>query len=322
MPQIRRPVRILFGALPVALLVVAVWRLSPFEPLPAGIAAPLAAVVLMNFAIYQPLRVARWRVALAEAPRFTECWAAMLEGQVAGLSIGLGAADLVRSARLRPGAERLARDLGSTLAERATEYATLSALLLAASIAGAAPAAAGAAGAGFLCVYAAALVFGRPIAAGLSRWPRLSSGLSAGLDATTPARLVAVAALSLAGWAVEATLIAISLAAFDLTADPATIVLVLLGINAAIAIPAAPANIGMFEAGVVAALASRGVDPSPALAFAMAYHAIHAVPVAIAGTALLIARRPRPPGARGQPQRQGREPTANGAIARSNTPSE
>jgi uncharacterized membrane protein YbhN (UPF0104 family) len=66
--------------------------------------------------------------------------------------------------------------------------------------------------------------------------------------------------------------------------------LVLLGVNLAITIPGPPVNMGTFEAGVAGALMARGIGSAPALAFALSYHFMMAVPVILIGATIFLLR--------------------------------
>lgn len=65
---------------------------------------------------------------------------------------------------------------------------------------------------------------------------------------------------------------------------------VLVGINSAIAIPGPPANLGTFEVGAAAALMLQGVDQTSALAFALVFHMLHVIPVALVSTIVYLVR--------------------------------
>ena len=75
-----------------------------------------------------------------------------------------------------------------------------------------------------------------------------------------------MAALSLLGWASEIVMLVLFQGAFHLEPSFRTALLTLVGINAAIAIPAVPGNFGTFEAGVDAwrwsCAARRATSPS------------------------------------------------------------
>jgi uncharacterized membrane protein YbhN (UPF0104 family) len=68
-------------------------------------------------------------------------------------------------------------------------------------------------------------------------------------------------------------------------------VAVLAAINVAIAIPAAPGNLGTFEAGAAFGLLVCGVPTDAALAFALLYRVIQWAPVTIAGGLVAWLRR-------------------------------
>lgn len=59
------------------------------------------------------------------------------------------------------------------------------------------------------------------------------------------------------------------------------------GVNLAIAIPAAPAQLGVLEAGAVLVLRALGASDERALAIALVYHAAHVVPTLLAGLVAL-----------------------------------
>jgi hypothetical protein len=73
------------------------------------------------------------------------------------------------------------------------------------------------------------------------------------------------------------------LAALRIPLPAAASLLVLVGVTVVLALASAPAGIGSLEVGAVAALRLLGVDDARALAFALVYHAIQAVPVTLLG---------------------------------------
>ena len=90
------------------------------------------------------------------------------------------------------------------------------------------------------------------------------------------------------GWAfvshvVDAAAILLCLAALHIELPAASSLLVLVGVTLVLALPSAPAGIGSLEVGAVAALRLLGVDGERALAFALVYHAMQAVPVTLLG---------------------------------------
>ena len=123
--------------------------------------------------------------------------------------------------------------------------------------------------------------------------------LSSGLQASTPRRVTAMAALSLLGWASELVMLVLFQGAFHLAPSVRTALLTLVGINAAIAIPALPGNFGTFEAGVTMALVMCGAPRDVAVSYALTYHLSHVIPVALVATGVYLSaaggtgRRPR-----------------------------
>lgn len=87
---------------------------------------------------------------------------------------------------------------------------------------------------------------------------------------------------------VDACMIGACLAAVGLHLPPGAWLLVLIAVNGAIAFPSTPGQVGVLEAGAVAALASLQVDPGAALAAALLYHASHLVPVTLLGLVELL----------------------------------
>src|SRR5439155_26623636 len=81
------------------------------------------------------------------------------------------------------------------------------------------------------------------------------------------------------------------LAAVGLDASFFPALLILLFINFAIAAPSTPAQIGAFEAGGVFALGMLGAPTEKALAFALLYHFMQAIPVTLAGMEALLVWR-------------------------------
>jgi uncharacterized protein (TIRG00374 family) len=76
-------------------------------------------------------------------------------------------------------------------------------------------------------------------------------------------------------------MIALCIVSVGLNVEPGVWLLVYLAVNAAIAVPITPGQIGVLEAGAVLALSAAGVKRSEALAFALIYHAVHVVPAAV-----------------------------------------
>ena len=263
----------------------------------------MAAAILLNFCVSLPLKAARWRLALIEPPPFRQVLAATIEGLLANAAIGFGSGDLVRAARLRPAdrtdearlprseaISQLAIDYGCTWAERGAEALALAILVfVTALLTNLGKVALGVSVAGMLG-YAALLTTGRHLVPRLGRWPRVARALSSGLQASTPRRVAAMAALSLVGWASELVMLVLFQGAFHLVPSFRAALLTLVGINAAIAIPTLPGNFGTFEAGVTMALVMCGAPRDVAVSYALTYHLTHVIPVAVVATAVYLYR--------------------------------
>jgi uncharacterized protein (TIRG00374 family) len=118
---------------------------------------------------------------------------------------------------------------------------------------------------------------------------RTAPGFRALSQPGVPARALL---LSLLAWTCETAMIVLVARAMGLQVSTPLAVVVLLGINLAMALPSTPASAGPFEGATVAVLMLAGVGKGPALAFALFYHAIQVIPVTVAGVAvLLLAKR-------------------------------
>jgi hypothetical protein len=254
--------------------------------------APWAVVgtILLNFAVYLPLKAARWRVALTDPPPFRQVLAATLEGLLANAAIGFGSGDLVRAARVRLDGARLAVDYACIWAERGAEVLALAVLIfVTALVTKLSPLALGLSGltvAGYFSLLGA----GRFLLPRLERWPRARQALSSGLRASTPRRVSAMVALSLLGWASELVMLMLFQSAFHIPPSFRTALLTLVGINAAIVIPTLPGNFGTFEAGATVALVMCAVSRDVAVSYALSYHLTHVLPVAVVATTVYLVR--------------------------------
>jgi uncharacterized membrane protein YbhN (UPF0104 family) len=95
---------------------------------------------------------------------------------------------------------------------------------------------------------------------------------------------------SLAAWSCEIAMIILCARAIDLHVPLVLAVVVLLGINLAMAVPALPANAGTFESAAAVVLVFARVAKPKAVAFALLYHLVQVVPVTLAGLGLLARR--------------------------------
>jgi uncharacterized membrane protein YbhN (UPF0104 family) len=280
--------------LPLCLLVLVVWREKPWT-VSLSASAPWAVVasILVNFAVFLPLKAARWKVALIDPPPYRQVLAATIEGLLANAAIGFGSGDVVRAARLRRDRGQMAVDYASTWAERGAEVLALAVLVFFAALVVDLGALALALSGLAVVGYIAALRGGRFLVPRLARWPRVQRALSAGLAASTARRVAAMAALSLLGWTAELGMLMLFQVAFHLEPSVRTALLTLVGINAAIVIPAVPGNFGTFEAGVTMALVLCGVPREVAVLYAVTYHLSHVVPVAVVASAVFLYRSRR-----------------------------
>jgi uncharacterized membrane protein YbhN (UPF0104 family) len=96
-----------------------------------------------------------------------------------------------------------------------------------------------------------------------------------------------------AAWVLDVVVIGFAMHAVAIPVRLDAALLVLLVVNLAIAIPAAPGNIGTLELAATFALTTRGVQPERAAAFALLYHGVQIVPlIVVAGvTAAFMGRR-------------------------------
>jgi uncharacterized membrane protein YbhN (UPF0104 family) len=292
-------------ALPIGLLAVVLWREKPWTvALSASAPWAVAATIVLNFALYLPVKAARWRVALTDPPPFRQVLAATIEGLLANAAIGFGSGDVVRAARLRragapatpalaEGRGQLVADYACTWAERGAEVLALAVMIFVTALVTRlgtwALVLSGLAAAG----YGVLLGAGRFVVPRLGRWPRAQRALSSGLRASTPRRVTAMVALSLLGWAGELVMLLLFQGAFHLGPSLRMALLTLVGINAAIVIPTLPGNFGTFEAGATMALVMCGAPRGVAVSYALAYHLTHVVPVAVVATTVYLVRGSR-----------------------------
>ena len=144
-----------------------------------------------------------------------------------------------------------------------------------------------------VAVGAAAVVFLLRPRKGVPEATRGLRGLIArsrhGLAAAGQPRALALAGVAaMAGWVLEVGIGMFTLDAFGLPATAHAGVLIMLATTLSSAASLSPGNAGAFELAVVLALAGLGVPSEAALAFAIGYHAVHLVPVAVIGGAFAL----------------------------------
>jgi uncharacterized membrane protein YbhN (UPF0104 family) len=98
---------------------------------------------------------------------------------------------------------------------------------------------------------------------------------------------------ALAAWGCDLMTIASVLHALDVPVHLDAVLLVLLMVNLAVAVPAAPGNLGTFELGASFALTTLGVPTERAAAFALLYHGVQIVPLTAVWGIVSLRKRER-----------------------------
>ena len=98
-----------------------------------------------------------------------------------------------------------------------------------------------------------------------------------------PRRFAAALGVSVSAWLIDLAAIGCTLASFDIHRGLADLILLLLMVNVALVLPAAPGNIGSLELGATLGAEYLGVDHSHAVAFALVYHAAQLAPLVLLG---------------------------------------
>jgi len=120
-----------------------------------------------------------------------------------------------------------------------------------------------------------------------------------GLRATREPRALAWSFTAcVTAWVLEVNVTTLSMRAVGLHLPLGPTLFVLLAVNLALALPVAtPANLGTLEVGAVLALLELGVPKGQAVAFALSYHLLQIIPVAVIGFLMALGglgRRPAP----------------------------
>jgi len=137
-----------------------------------------------------------------------------------------------------------------------------------------------------------ALAHGPSVPPDAGRFRRFVGDLARGVHVVRrPMLLVRALAASLGALGWEVLIVLLVMHGFGMPLEAAAPGLVILCVNLALVAPSVPAHVGSFEAGAVLGLTLCGIGEAPALAFALAYHVVHLVPVTIAG-AIAYARLP------------------------------
>jgi uncharacterized membrane protein YbhN (UPF0104 family) len=133
-----------------------------------------------------------------------------------------------------------------------------------------------------LLVLATTLLVAVTVLSWRSRPPRWFTSFHAGLGIARHPALLGMVMLTLgAAWLLDLTCVNVVTRAVGLSLAPATGLVVLLAVNAAVLVPVMPASLGAFELGALAALASLGVPGERGLAFALLYHLAQVLPVVV-----------------------------------------
>lgn len=250
----------------------------------------LGAVITLN-GLMMAVRAARLQRLLPGAPPFLACFLAKLSASAINNLTPLRGGDVARVWMLNRHA-RISKTAAAAVAivENLLELLALSALAL--------PAVQGAPEQGWVVsvapiVLAVAILLVLLLAirgGGVGRLGALRARIEPGVEALRhPANAVGCVALSLSVWVIEAAMVVLTARAIGLPVSVSLAIVVLLGINVALALPSLPAGIGAFEAAVVFVLTQSGVQKEVALAFALLYHLVQVVPVTIAG-AVVVSR--------------------------------
>jgi len=93
---------------------------------------------------------------------------------------------------------------------------------------------------------------------------------------------------SMISWALQGLLIYFTQLAFGVTVPIWGIILVLVAINLAIAIPSTPSHVGTFEFACILAYTFLGVDKNVGLLVAVTFHLLQVLPVTLVGGALFL----------------------------------
>lgn len=118
--------------------------------------------------------------------------------------------------------------------------------------------------------------------------PRFVGRIREGLSALrNPRALGRSFVASLIVWTLEVVVLRLALRAVGIVLPLSASLVVLAAVNLMLSIPVAPANLGALEIGAMLSLKSFGIAGEQALAFAVCYHALQIVPIAMLG--LIIA---------------------------------
>lgn len=258
---------------------------------------PLVAVlVLVQLVPLTLARALRWRALLPASPRIGLAALSfiLLGGQALSNVLPLRAGDAYRAVAVHRRSVPVERVVAAQAAEKVVETASIAtfAIPVVLTVSGLfrpGPRALIAAGIAALLVGAVAVLVVRA-REGKSALARVVVNATKSLR--NPRAWAASYAAALVADAIDIGMIALSARAVGVPLSFVGCATVLVAVNLAIAIPAAPAHIGTLEAGAVVALVALGATEERALACALVYHAVHVVPGTLVGS-FVLAVRPR-----------------------------
>lgn len=292
--------RLLGALIGIGLFAAFLWQAKPARvgaALAQAVPGPVLLAAALNVFLNTAARTRRWAALLAPFrkdvdPGAVELARMLLAGYAASNVLPLRAGEALRAIEVhRRTGVSLAGAFAAQGVEKVVEFLSIG------LIAGAAGLVATGALAPALCWSGIAALAGVLLLLALSRMP-LSDGaaeargpfrralqrtVSAMRTLRKPAAWGRALAWSSLSDISDVAMIALCLHAVGIGLAPAQWIAVFLGINFAILVPGAPAQVGAFEAGAVLSLAALGVGQAEALAFAVVYHAVHFIPITALG---------------------------------------
>ncbi len=250
----------------------------------------LAATIPLVFVVNFAGRAARFAAILGPRPgqtaraRFWSVGVAVLLGQTANNLLPLRAGELVRTRELVRRGHAWGPVAFAQVAEKLVELASL--------LVWTAPVLVPYGGYRRPALVASAVVLlGLPAMLWLARRLRLPiAGSAVGDDRRRRTALLRAFGFSLVSDAAEIAVIALCLESLGLPARLGACILIFVGVNLAIALPAAPANLGALEAGAALTLVALGMPREAALGFALLYHLVQWTSVTLGGGLVWLGR--------------------------------
>jgi uncharacterized protein (TIRG00374 family) len=296
--------------LSIALLVLAFWKVDLRQLATVmGGAKPLQllAVVGLNFVVVA-IKAYRWQLVLSstKAVRFVTVFLTLLVGYMANNILPARAGELVRIFVLgRKESVSKTTVLGTLALDRVFDGVGMLALLVALPFMLETPDWMRKGTIGFVILMAAVFValvilvrFESDKWVGFlplsEKWISLLKNvfnkLRDGLSTLNSVPMIAgVLLISVVCWCLQALMVYLCLESINLHFGLNHAIFILMAINLAIMVPAAPSSIGTFEFSAVLALEYLNVPKTPALSFALIYHFAQLIPITLAGILVLPA---------------------------------